>query len=204
MHGFEARGLVLRLFSLAYAINYMTKYCINRCFFFPFCLEKKLLFSFALTLHVDGRSCTEDEYQCRDTSKCISKIFVCDHHIDCTLHEDDELNCTYENSEPPKPIQCTDSEFECIDDHMCLAMELLCDGIPQCMDGSDETMGCLDIEKKCAKGFLCKNKRCLSNRDWVCDGDNDCGDNSDEEANCGKYYRHFFQNSCFLYTYSDV
>lgn len=60
-------------------------------------------------------------------------------------------------------------------------MEYVCDGKAQCMDNSDESLGCMDVEKRC-KGFLCKNKQCLTDKNWLCDGADDCGDNSDEEG----------------------
>lgn len=126
--------------------------------------------------------CDANEYQCK-SGKCILESFKCDGHYDCEGN-DDEDNCP-DLPAKHETVACTDKEFTCLVDNMCLALELVCDGTPQCMDGSDETMGCMDIKKKCANGFLCKNNRCLTDTEWVCDGFNDCGDNSDEEQHCG-------------------
>ena len=78
-------------------------------------------------------------------------------------------------------IPCHKNEFMCTD-KMCIPEDLVCDGKSHCFDDSDEKIGCQKIVQNC-KGFVCKNKVCLRNMEWLCDGRNDCGDNSDEE-NC--------------------
>ncbi len=122
-------------------------------------------------------------YTCKDINKtCIGQNFRCDGHYDCPTNDDEE-NCT-EYVPYHEVIECNSDEFTCMTDNMCISMEYMCDGIKHCIDGSDETMGCLDVDKKC-KGFVCKNKHCLTDKSWVCDGVNDCGDGSDER-NCSK------------------
>uniref|UniRef100_W4VRI0 Putative yolkless n=1 Tax=Corethrella appendiculata TaxID=1370023 RepID=W4VRI0_9DIPT len=132
-------------------------------------------------------------FKCTSSAKCISGAYTCDGDKDCRLGED-EKNCEgHEIIHIPTP--CQSSEFMCTD-KMCIPQDLVCDGVNHCLDNSDETIGCLDIENKC-KGFLCKNKHCLSNIDWVCDGRDDCGDNSDEEhcfPTCSLEYNKFMCN----------
>ncbi|XP_053677992.1 putative vitellogenin receptor [Anopheles nili] len=116
-------------------------------------------------------------YRCKHESTCISASSRCDKQKDC-FGGDDEENC--DNYEAPhKAPSCSKSEFTCTD-KACIPADFVCDGIEHCLDGSDETIGCLDIESKC-KGFLCRNKHCLTTSSWVCDGTDDCGDKSDEE-----------------------
>lgn len=107
----------------------------------------------------------------------------CDNHYDCP-GRDDELSC---DGYVPHHVatSCSDMEFTCVLDNLCVPLENVCDGVQHCVDNSDESVGCKNIESRC-KGFLCKNKHCLSNKKWVCDGHNDCGDNSDE-LDCCKF-----------------
>lgn len=132
---------------------------------------------------IDFKLCKPPKYYtCNDNITCIVQNYRCDGHNDCPSN-DDEDNCT-DYVPHHEHIECNTNEFACLLDNMCISMEYVCDGIRQCIDGSDEDMGCLNMDKKC-KGFLCKNKHCLTDKSWVCDGTNDCGDGSDEK-DCSK------------------
>lgn len=136
-----------------------------------------------LKMHIDFRLCREPKwYMCKDQTTCIHHNVKCDGHFDCP-EQDDEKNCI-DYVAHHEEVKCLENEFSCESGGICLPIDNVCNGVPDCLDGSDEKQGCDDIAKKC-KGFLCKNKHCISDKTWVCDGFNDCGDNSDEE-HCGK------------------
>lgn len=142
----------------------------------PVWKKKKTLFCFGhLT---DFKLCKPPTwYRCQDNQTCIAHNYKCDGHYDCP-HNDDEANCV-DYVPHHEEIQCSENEFTCVIDKICIPLEYVCDGKAQCMDNSDESLGCLDVVKRC-KGFLCKNKHCLTDKKWLCDGADDCGDNSDE------------------------
>ncbi|CAH0696405.1 unnamed protein product [Spodoptera exigua] len=108
-------------------------------------------------------ACSSTEFQCTDSSICISRSQLCDQHVDCPNGSDEQLSeCdTY---------SCHETEFMCASGS-CIVKTWTCDGDRDCNDGSDE-INC---------GFYqCRNRECveLSKR---CDGHRDCTDYSDEE-----------------------
>lgn len=134
----------------------------------------------------DGyRNCTGPHwFRCRD-GECIGEHFVCDGQYDCRDHEDESSCANY--TPHHQTVNCTATDFKCISDQLCIPLEKVCDNVTDCIDSSDEEEGCRVIKDRC-KGFMCKNKRCLSDLSWVCDGNNDCHDNSDEQ-DCSKFSR---------------
>ncbi|XP_075985090.1 putative vitellogenin receptor yl [Anticarsia gemmatalis] len=114
--------------------------------------------------------CIVTEYQCANSSICISRSLLCDGSTDCP-RADDELSSECDT------FTCFDTEFMCTSGS-CIASSWLCDGDLDCSDGSDE----IDCEHTtCRPGnFRCRSRECieLSKR---CDGHQDCFDFSDEE-----------------------
>lgn len=131
---------------------------------------------------IDYFQCKEPTWRlCKDNATCILESLWCDGHYDCPGREDETACADY----VPHYVatSCSDAEYTCVLDRLCVPLENVCDGVQHCIDNSDETIGCKTIEQRC-KGFLCKNKHCLTDPKWVCDGHNDCGDNSDEVDCC--------------------
>ncbi|KAF9813271.1 hypothetical protein SFRURICE_017003 [Spodoptera frugiperda] len=117
-----------------------------------------------------SNNCSSTEFQCTDTSICISRLQVCDQHVDCPNGSDEHLSeCdTY---------ACHETEFMCASGS-CIFKTWTCDGDRDCNDGSDE-INCVNMT--CGPGFYqCRDRECveLSKR---CDGRRDCSDYSDEE-----------------------
>nr|AOX13593.1 vitellogenin receptor [Spodoptera exigua] len=115
-------------------------------------------------------ACSSTEFQCTDSSICISRSQLCDQHVDCPNGSDEQLSeCdTY---------SCHETEFMCASGS-CIVKTWTCDGDRDCNDGSDE-INCVNMT--CGPGFYqCRNRECveLSKR---CDGHRDCTDYSDEE-----------------------
>lgn len=41
----------------------------------------------------DKEKCKENEFRCRTSGRCIDRIFVCDHIVDCDYDQSDEDFC---------------------------------------------------------------------------------------------------------------
>ncbi|CAH1775338.1 unnamed protein product [Owenia fusiformis] len=74
-------------------------------------------------------TCTDDEYQCKNSTRCIKREWLCDSNKDCPSN-DDEDGCSV----------CMTDEFPCDSGDQCIpdANSIRCDGIIHCRDESDE------------------------------------------------------------------
>lgn len=134
--------------------------------------------------NVTQQRCGSDEFFCGDKSPtgCISKDWVCDMSIDCSITEKDEENCKNFVCNPQQPNKCRTI-------NKCLEDVKLCDGFPDCPDKSDED-NCVKPEKETVcdpyKQFKCaRNNSCIEFNS-VCNGIDDCGDMSDERPGGSK------------------
>lgn len=84
----------------------------------------------------NGRSClsncSDSQFKCKQTMKCISKNWVCDKHDDCGDGSDEPEQC--------KSSSCGLNLFTC-KNGSCIPVNQICDGVSQCSDGSDEECG---------------------------------------------------------------
>ncbi|XP_064646344.1 low-density lipoprotein receptor-related protein 1-like isoform X2 [Lineus longissimus] len=143
--------------------------------------------------------CTESPelyYQCKGTSKCISRSWFCDGTPDCPSGDDEgPLSC---------PL-CPAGQFECAVDKTCIPQAWQCDGRPDCHDGSDESQETCDqlkrrpwsgagfpVHFKCRPNqYQCPGTTTCIDMEKVCDARKDCiRDGADEgyfctNADCG-------------------
>ena len=151
-----------------------------------------LLLSFCIKLVLvdtpSPLSCSENQFACRDGSKCVSRSRdLCDGYKDCDDYSDEFAS---------KCDNCTaDHLFSCLIHrgvNVCLNVKFKCDGISHC-GGADELLS--ECESSCSPStkFVCKYRgmeACLSKRRYQCNGVLDCDDGSDEApsvcANCTK------------------
>ncbi|XP_055692338.1 low-density lipoprotein receptor-related protein 1 [Lutzomyia longipalpis] len=111
-------------------------------------------------------TCSESQFQCNGTKRCIPNIWYCDQHADCGPGDFSD--------EPEDCGECL--EYEC-DNKVCVPYEQLCDGFDNCGDHSDEN-GCM---LECRHGQIyCTPKGCI-NESHICDGIVDCFDARDEQ-----------------------
>ncbi|XP_055345561.1 prolow-density lipoprotein receptor-related protein 1-like [Paramacrobiotus metropolitanus] len=139
--------------------------------------------SFALQrdMKTCAANCSQAQFVCLQTFKCIPKWWVCDGQDDCGDGSDEQVN----GFNCGDRFGCTPGEFQCVDGKGCLHPTAICDGIKQCADGSDEdgsvvdcpSYRCLSSQFKCAQSNHCIP---MSMR---CDGRPDCRLGEDE-ANC--------------------
>lgn len=86
-----------------------------------------------------SKNCSENEFRCKYSQKCIKKEYVCDSVIDCGLvgnfnlldDSDENQNCTK---------SCEKNEELCSNGE-CLAIEKFCNGIRDC---SNDESNCKD------------------------------------------------------------
>ncbi|KAK7940015.1 hypothetical protein WMY93_003341 [Mugilogobius chulae] len=131
-------------------------------------------------------TCSPDQFQCKASMHCISKLWVCDEDPDCA-DGSDEANCDEKT--------CGPHEFRC-DNNNCIPDHWRCDSQNDCGDNSDEH-NCKPVTCN-HKDFACANGDCISSR-FRCDGDYDCLDNSDEkgcEAHCAEDQFQCHNNLC--------
>lgn len=82
--------------------------------------------------------CAGNEYQCEGTDHCIEIGQVCDGHVDCHAHGDDEIGC----DNTPDPSNCNIGEYQCLETHHCIDIGLVCDGHVDCHALGDDEIGC--------------------------------------------------------------
>ncbi|KAK1797543.1 hypothetical protein P4O66_000836 [Electrophorus voltai] len=136
------------------------------CGFLLLFVCEPILFSSSEPMPAES-TCSPDQFQCKATMHCISKLWVCDEDPDCA-DGSDEANCD-EKTCGPHEFRCANNN--CIPDHW------RCDSQNDCGDNSDEE-NCKPVTCN-HKDFACTNGDCISAR-FRCDGDYDCIDNSDE------------------------
>ncbi|ESN93588.1 hypothetical protein HELRODRAFT_180677 [Helobdella robusta] len=119
-------------------------------------------------------NCTNSEFMCEGTYKCIPKWWRCDGVDDCGDNSDepDDGTCPPYHCKYPGMFQCHNASSP----YDCLLANLICDGERQCRDGSDElnctAHSCMDTQFKC-------RDRCIP-LPFRCDGKNNCPDGEDE------------------------
>ncbi|XP_015785497.1 low-density lipoprotein receptor-related protein 1B [Tetranychus urticae] len=124
----------------------------------------------------NGRSCisncSDSQFRCKRTMKCISKKWVCDKHDDCKDGSDEPEQC--------KLSSCETGFFTCRNGS-CIPVNQFCDGISQCSDGSDEECG-HNLIDRCAE---CTIEGCKS----ICLNGGSCYmDEQQAKCNCQNGY----------------
>ncbi|CAF1500938.1 unnamed protein product, partial [Adineta ricciae] len=119
--------------------------------------------------------CTDDEYHCKITNRCIPKRWRCNGINDCLdSFASDELDC-------PIIRKCASNEFPCRSIHQCVLSTAVCDGIQDCMDGSDESSSICLFPRFCTRDqFSCKSTKLCVPKSNICDTISQCHDRSDE------------------------
>ncbi|XP_015126731.1 vitellogenin receptor [Diachasma alloeum] len=118
-----------------------------------------------------SKPCAPDEFQCRDSSRCIPPYKICDGVAQC-FDSSDEANCADRT--------CELLEFRCPSGR-CIPGAWECDGEEDCVDGADEGDKC--TRRSCPKSmFTCENQKCID-AELICNAVDDCEDSSDE-LNC--------------------
>ena len=78
------------------------------------------------------RNCSESEFLCEDSGRCIPRSWV----------GDGITNCKDNSDEGQKNFTCLKTEFSCANNLRCLPMIYTCDGMDHCGDCSDEIEAC--------------------------------------------------------------
>lgn len=72
-------------------------------------------------LHCPNMTCPDNNFQCKDSKKCIPLTWFCDHHLDCG---------PYDHSDEPDSCDKCD-EFEC-HNKVCISYAFYCNGVNNC------------------------------------------------------------------------
>ncbi|KAK3706533.1 hypothetical protein QZH41_003269 [Actinostola sp. cb2023] len=116
-----------------------------------------------------------DTFLC-DNSRCIPKMFECDHEDDCADGSDEHPGCVM--------TTCKTNEITC-DNKVCVHWQMLCNGEDDCGDGSDER-NCGSVSPPCGDNhWRCPNDSTCIQKTKVCDNKMDCPDGADEGPGCG-------------------
>ncbi|XP_020284881.1 basement membrane-specific heparan sulfate proteoglycan core protein isoform X6 [Pseudomyrmex gracilis] len=112
----------------------------------------------------------DDTVRCKDGSRVICAVQLCDGVPDCD-DGGDEVDCSHPG--------CSTGEFAC-DVNRCILESQRCDFVEDCQDGSDEHDCHYPV---CSSNqSQCRNGQCIDSSKY-CDGVQDCHDGSDE-YNC--------------------
>jgi low density lipoprotein-related protein 2 len=126
--------------------------------------------------------CSEHEFKCRKSGRCIHGAWKCDGDADCMDGSDEADDVCHKRDCDPN------TEFRC-DNGKCIQKLWQCDFDNDCGDDSDEP-AFLCRQRNCTTGWRrCpshSNYRCIP--EWLfCDGKDDCRDGTDElPENCPK------------------
>ncbi|XP_045139064.1 low-density lipoprotein receptor-related protein 8-like isoform X2 [Portunus trituberculatus] len=136
------------------------------------------------TITTTTTTCSENQFQCANSGKCVPDSWLCDGDKDCEDASDEE-DC---------PRICQADEFRCKSDGVCVPGTYQCDDKVDCDDGSDED-DCVPITPPPTTTTTTSTTVCSSDQfqcvfsgkcvsiSWLCDDEEDCPDGSDE-ANC--------------------
>ena len=96
-----------------------------------------------------GHKCDAvEEFECRDSGRCVPAAWRCDGEFDCAghdgLHHDDHSDEEGCRGRPGGEAACDQlTEFACERGHRCVPLDLVCDGHVDCSDASDESSDCV-------------------------------------------------------------
>ena len=129
-----------------------------------------------------AHECSETEFKCRTTGRCVKGAWKCDGDADCMDGSDEAEDVCHNRECDPE------SEFKC-NNGKCIPKLWRCDYDNDCGDDSDEPAH-LCRNQNCTTGWnrcpSISNYRCIP--EWLfCDGKDDCRDGTDElPENCPK------------------
>ncbi|XP_062888154.1 very low-density lipoprotein receptor-like [Mobula hypostoma] len=95
--------------------------------------------------------CGHYEFQCNNSSICISKYLLCDDHQDCPAGDDESDDLCKDTA--VQLGNCGEFELQC-NTGQCIGLQSVCDNFPDCTDGTDEANcdrnECLEENGKCS------------------------------------------------------
>lgn len=100
-------------------------------------------------LNCPAQSCLPSEFRCKLTGICITRGFLCDQEVDCSVTVDGVLDTSDEQENCDSAAICPPNEHLCADGFNCVELRKFCDGIPDCPDRSDEGSFCLRNSAEC-------------------------------------------------------
>ncbi|CAI4232649.1 unnamed protein product [Auanema sp. JU1783] len=142
-----------------------------------------LFLAHVINVNLQNIKCSNKEFLCEASSRCIPLSWLCDGSRDCS----DSADENHEHCDiRPANSSCFGNQPECLYGGIkrCILHEWLCDGHKDCDNGDDE-QGCEIIEKvldriQCGVAeFTCASGSCVPLA-FACNGAADCMDGSDE------------------------